>query len=96
MAYPTVSIPQIDDDETLEAIDASLSQLRGWVKVYGIIDDTSMALRVGGYRVEGQKPIVRDHDPDRPENDFLRTHFNSMTFEFERDAEACEFHERFP
>ena len=96
MTYPTVSIPQIDDDETLEAIDAFLRQLDGWVKVYGIIDDASMALRVGGYRVEGQKPIVRDHCRDRPEDDFRRTHFNSMTFEFERDGEAREFHERFP
>lgn len=96
MAYPTVTIPQIGDDETLEAIDAYLSQLQGWVRIYGIIDDDRMALRVGGYRVEGYKPIFREHDPDRPEDDFQRTHFNSMTFEFEREAEASEFHERFP
>jgi len=96
MAYTTVIIPQIGDDETLEAIDRYLSQLRGWVRVYGIIDDARMALRVGGYGVEGVKPILREHDPDRPEDDFQRTRFNSMTFEFEREAEAREFHERFP
>lgn len=96
MAYPKVTIPQIPDDQTLEAIDAFVTQLNGWVLVYGIIDDDRLALRVGGYRVAGQKPILRDHDPERPEQDFRRTHFNSMTFEFEHFAEALEFHERFP
>ena len=92
----TVSTPQIADDETVEAIDTFLSDLDGWVLVYGNIDDKRMALRVGGYRLEGHEPLLRDHDPDRAGDDFERTHFNSMTFEFEREDEAHEFHERFP
>ena len=38
---------------------------------------------------------VREHDPDRPDEDFKRTHYNSMTFQFELADEAREFHERF-
>lgn len=91
----SVSIPQIADDETVEDIDTFLSSLEGWVLVYGIIDDRGMALRVGGYRVERQKPLIRDQDPDQPDDDFKRTDFNSMTFSFERKNEVLEFHERF-
>ncbi|MGQ3177816.1 MAG: hypothetical protein ACT6SC_09495 [Blastomonas fulva] len=95
MASLKVSIPQVADDETVEAIDAFLSYLHGWVLVYGNIEDKSMGLSVGGYRKDGQEPLVRDHDPDRPDKDFKRTHYNSITFEFEREEEAREFHERF-
>ncbi|MBB3473487.1 hypothetical protein [Sphingomonas sp. BK345] len=91
----TVSIPQIGDDDTVEEIDAFLAGLEGRVLVLGIIDDKAMALRVGGYRAEGQKPLVRERNPDNPGEDFARTHYNSMTFEFEREDEAREFHERF-
>lgn len=95
MADITVSIPQIGDDETVADIDAFLSGLEGWVLVYGNIDDRRMGLRVGGYRVEGQKPLIRVPDPDWPSDDFQRTQFNSMIFSFERESEAVEFHERF-
>ena len=91
----TVSMPQIADDGTVEEIDAFLASLTGWVRVYGNIEDRKMALRVGGYRSQGLEPIVRDVDPDAPGERFERTHYNSMTFEFEREDEAREFHERF-
>ena len=95
MASSNVSIPQVADGETVEAINAFLLRLHGWVLVYGNIEDKSMGLRVGGYRRDGQQPLVRDHDPDRTGEDFERTHYNSMTFEFEREDVAREFHERF-
>lgn len=63
--------------------------------VYGNMADKSMALRVGGYRRDSQKLLVRDHDPDQPDQDFKCTHNNSITFEFEREEKECEFHERF-
>lgn len=91
----TVSVPQIGDDDTVGEIDAFLAGLAGRVEVLGILDDTALTLRVGGYRVEGQKPLVREHDWDNPGNDFRRTHYNSMTLVFEREDEAREFHERF-
>ena len=94
MSY-TVSIPQIGDDKTVDEIDDFLAGLEGRVLVLGIIDDKAMALRVGGYRAEAQKPLVRQTDPDNPGENFERTHYNSMTFEFEREDEAREFHERF-
>lgn len=95
MAGITVTIPQIEDEETLEAIDAFLASLEGRVLAFGNLEGRRIALRVGGYRADGQRPLLRDHDPDRTGDDFERTHFNSMTFEFERENEAREFHERF-
>lgn len=90
-----VTIPQIADDEAVERIDEFLSGLDGWVVVNGNIEDKALGLRVAGYRLKGQKPLDRAPDPEQPGDDFERTHFNSMTFEFERESEAREFHERF-
>lgn len=95
MGRSSVTIPQIDDDETVEQIDGFLTALTGWVLVFGNIDDKRMALRVGGYRCPDQKPLVRGPDPNETGDDFVRTHYSSMTFQFEREAEAHDFFERF-
>ncbi len=94
MSY-TVSILQIGNDETVDEIDGFLAGLKGCVQVLGSIDDKAMALRVGGYRAEGQKPLVKERNPNNPGEDFARTHYSSMTFEFERGDEARKCHERF-
>ena len=90
-----ISIIQINGDGNVVEIGGPHLSLELQTSVYGNIDDRRMALRVGGYRVEGQKPLIRDQDPGQPDDDFKRTHFNSMTFSFERESEAIEFHERF-
>ena len=95
MADNRITITQIGDDETVEAIDAFLSGLEGWVLLYGNMHREGMALRLAGYRRETQRPLLREHDPDRPGDDFVRTHYNSMTFDFKRADEAQAFGERF-
>jgi hypothetical protein len=96
MTKTVLLIPQIADDETLESMDAVLSTFEGSVEVRGNVDDKpGMTFRVAGYRVGALKPLVRPHDPDRPSDDFHRTHYSSMAFLFERLDEAQAFEQQF-
>lgn len=90
----TVTMPPIADDATVEDVDAHLSGLQGWVRVHGNVDDRASAAPIAGYRVEGLKPLRR-RGGDPHDEGFDPTRFTSMTFLFEREDEAMEFHERF-
>lgn len=96
MTNTVLVIPQIADDETLEAMDAVLSTFEGSVEVRGNVDDKpGMTFRVAGYRVGALKPLVRPQDPDRSDDEFHRTHYSSMAFLFERLDEAQAFERQF-
>ena len=99
MKRTVLVIPQIADDETLEAMDAVLSAFEGTVEVRGNVDDKSgMTFRVAGYRVGALKPLFRPHrpqDPDCSGDEFHRTHYSSMAFLFERLDEAQAFERQF-
>ena len=94
MGNLTGTIPQIADGESVAKIDAFLTGLIAWMLVFENIANRRMALRVGGYGVEGQKPLLRDPNPDERSEGFERDRYNSMTIDFESEDALRAFARR--